>query len=165
MIGADLLFPRSSLRWLGVLAGLLLLPACGIGLGRDKTTTEMFRGISISGDLFVNRELTLEVSLKHGYPVPVRVACFYENRAALTADQRRVPFHERATLVGERILQAPDAGGPAADLPAQTLRFSFSVPAAGRYFAGCLTPAAPDNGVSLSFEVRPAVDAAAQTPP
>jgi hypothetical protein len=141
------------------------LPACGIGLTGDKTTTEMFRGIAVSGDLFVNRELTLEVELKDGYPVPVRVACFYENREALTPEQRRVPFHERATLVGERTLPPTDAESPAADLPSQTLRFTFSVPQPGRYFAGCLTPAAPDNGVSLSFEIRPAVDAAAQTQP
>jgi hypothetical protein len=125
----------------------------------------MFRGIAIEGDRFANRQLTLAVEVKDAYSLPIRVACFYENRQSLTAEQRRVPFHERAIPVGERVLPPTEAASPAEKVPVQTLRFNFSVPQPGRYFAGCLTPAAPDNGASLSFEVRPAADAAAELRP
>ena len=140
---------------------ILLLPACGVQLGGGSDGTELFKDLELEGDRFANRELILALEVNQAYPVPVRVACYYEDRENLTEDQEKVAFQERATPIGERILPASDAESPGDDVPRETLRFAFSVPEPGTYFAACLTPAAPENGIGLEFDLRPAIDAVA----
>jgi hypothetical protein len=101
------------------------------------------------------------MGITDGYPVPVRVACYYEDPDAVTEDQERLTFEERATLIGETVLAAregkrPDQGkGDAEDLPRETISFPFDSPPPGKYFLACLTPASPDNGLGLTFTVAP----------
>ncbi len=123
--------------------------------------TELFKKLDLQGDLFANRELVLAVEVNQAYAVPVRVACYYEDRENLSEDDKKVAFQERATLIGERVLPASDADSPGDDVTRQTLRFAFSIPDAGTYFAACLTPASPENGIGLEFKLRPAIDAIA----
>jgi hypothetical protein len=118
----------------------------------------------LEGDLFANRELVLVLEVNQAYTVPVRVACYYEDRQNLSDDDKKVAFQERAILIGERVLEAADpttVQSPDDDVPRETLRFAFSVPEAGRYFAACLTPASPENGIGTDFQLRPAIDAVA----
>ena len=145
-----------------LLLALLLLPACGVSFITTFDGTELFKKLELQGDLYANRELILAVEVNQAYPVPVRVACYYEDQEHLTKEDRKVAFQERATLIGERVLDASDADSPGDDVPRQTLRFTFSIPEAGKYFAACLTPASPENGIGVSFELRPAIDAIAQ---
>ena len=100
-------------------------------------------------------ELTLTVSVTRVYPVPVRVACFYEDDARLTADQEKLAFAERAAKIGETVLApAVDRDPTDKEVLVEKLTFRFSVPEPGDYFLACLTPAAADNGLGLSFEIR-----------
>ena len=162
-IEPDLHLPASLLRGLVLLTGLVLLPACGIDFTESDRGKDVFKTMTLSGDRFVNRELVVSLDVTVAYPVPVKVACYYENRAVLSADQRRVPFAERAELIGERVFDPVDAEHPSTGAPHQTVRFAFSVPNPGVYYLGCLTPAAPENRINLTFEVKPAIDAVAQS--
>ena len=123
--------------------------------------TEVFKDLEIEGDLFANRQLVLVLEVNQAYSVPVRIACYYENPDDLSEDEKKVAFHERATLIGERVLTASNASSPGDDVRRETLRFPFSVPVPGSYFAACLTPASPENGIDLDFELLPAIDAVA----
>ena len=152
--------PHSALRLL-LLAFLLLAPACGVSFGGSSQSTELFKDLELDGDFYANHELVLSVEVNQAYPVPVKVACYYEDPDNLTEDGKKVAFQERATLIGERVLVASDAGSPGDDVPNETLRFAFSVPQPGSYFAACLTPASPENGIRLDFDLRPAIDSVA----
>lgn len=156
--------PARRLRALALLTALLLLPACGIDFQEEDRGRDVFKGMTLSGDRFVNRELTVALDLSVAYPVPVKIACYYENRAILSAEQRNVPFAERALLIGERVLEPVAAAAhPSTGAPRETVRFAFSVPSPGVYYLGCVTPAAPENRINLTFEVKPAIDAVAQS--
>jgi hypothetical protein len=144
-----------------IIAALLLLPACGVQFGGGNDGTELFKDLDLGGDRFANRELILALEVNQAYAVPIRVACYYEDRENLTEDEEKVAFQERATLIGERVLPASDAESPGEDVPRETLRFAFSVPEPGSYFAACLTPASPENGIGLEFDLRAAIDAVA----
>jgi len=137
------------------------LPACGIQFGGSFDGTELFKDLEIEGDRFANRPLIIAVEVNQSYSVPVRVACYYEDRENLTEDEEKVAFHERAVLIGDRVLEPSGAEEPADDVARETLRFPFSVPEPGSYFAACLTPASPENGIGTDFELRPAIDAVA----
>ncbi len=163
IIERKLLTPASLLRSLVLLTTLVLLPGCGIDFSESDRGNDLFKGMILSGDPFVNRELIVSLDVTAAYPVPVTIACYYENRTALSADQRKVPFAERALLIGERVMQPVAADHPSTGAPHETLRFAFSVPSPGVYYLGCLTPAAPENRINLNFEVRPAIDAVAQS--
>jgi hypothetical protein len=156
--------PEPFARRLLILLALLLLPACGVSFVSSFNGTELFKKLELQGDLYANRELILVLDVNQAYPVPVRVACYYEDRENLTDEDKKVAFQERATLIGERVLPPSDTESPGDDVTRQTLRFTFAIPDAGKYFAACLTPAAPENGIGVSFQLRPAIDAVAQTP-
>ena len=129
--------------------------------GASSDATELLKDLDLEGDRFANRELVLALEVNQSYPVPVRVACYYEDRENLTGEEKKVAFQDRATLIGERVLPASNAESPGDDVRRETLRFAFSVPEPGTYFAACLTPASPDNGIVLEFDLRPAIDAVA----
>ncbi len=139
----------------------LLLPACGVRFGDSLEVTELFKDLDIEGDLFANRPLLLAIEVNQAYSVPVRVACYYEEPDDLSEDDKRVAFQERATLIGERDLPASTAPSPGDDVLRETLHFPFSVPEPGSYFVACITPASPENGIGLEFDLSPAIDSAA----
>jgi hypothetical protein len=132
-----------------------------VQFGAASDDTELFKDLDLVGDRFANRELVLALEVNQAYPVPVRVACYYEDRENLTEDEEKVAFEERATLIGERVLPASGADAPEDEVPRETLQFAFSVPEPGTYFAACLTPASPENGIGLEFDLRSAIDAVA----
>jgi len=163
MIPLRLRRPSCLLRSLLILAGVVLLPACGVDF-EESDRAEMFSNLRLSGDRFVNRELTLELGVKASYQVPVRVACYYEDRSKLTAEQRRVAFADRALVIGEKVLEPVAAEHPTQGAKPRTLRFLFSVPSPGVYYLGCTTPAAPENRINISFEIKPAIEGVAKAP-
>ena len=151
------------LKAFALLTALAILPACGVDFSESDRGEDVFKGMTLSGDRFVNRELTVSLDVTVAYPVPVKIACYYENRAVLSAAQRNVPFAERALLIGERVMPPVAAEHPSTGAPSETVRFAFSVPSPGVYYLGCLTPAAPENRINLNFEVKLAIDAVAQS--
>ncbi len=154
MIRPGLLTPwkRLLIALLPVLA--LAATACGFNFGAGGGEVEMFQGMRIAGERRAGSELILTVGLTSTYPVPVRVSCFYEDYDALSDDQRRLSFEERAIKIGELVLEPVEDGRPPErDVPIKTLTFRFTVTRPGDYFVACNTPAAADNGVGMSFEI------------
>ncbi len=155
------MLPQSVLRRFVFVAAVILLPACGVQFNSPSEDSEIFKDLEIEGDLFANRQLILVLEVNQAYSVPVRVACYYEDPDDLSEAEAKVAFQERATLIGERVLPASDAASPGDDVPRETLRFPFSIPAPGSYFVTCITPASPENGIGLDFRLLPAIDAVA----
>ncbi len=139
-----------------------MLAACGVSIGCSSNAPEFFQGIELEGDLFVNRPLTLSVTVTNAIPMPVRIACYYEDRTVPFAEERNLTLMERGLLIGERLLEPSEDADAATDAQQRTLSFTFSVPDPGIYDAGCTTPAAPENIVKLEFELRAAIDSVAQ---
>ena len=147
-----------DLRLLLIATAVLLSTACGVQFLAPEPGTELFDDIELTGTRTPGSEVTLVLSLRPLYPVPVEVGCYYEEAdKELTDDEERIEFHLRAPKVGGTVLppapgRRPDEEPDESDL--QELRFSFRAPTAGRYFLACLTPASPENGISMFFRVR-----------
>lgn len=135
------------------LVALLFLSACGVAFSDDFDGTELFKGISLSGERVPGAELTVHLRINNGYPVPVRIGCYYEDPKTVTKEQEELAFNERATLIGETVLPAQEGRRPDKKYPGQELSFSFAAPEAGSYFLACFTPAAKDNGLGLNFKI------------
>ena len=150
------LSPASIRQRLVLLMLLLALPACGVSFGGKFEGTETFKSLSLSGDRVVGKELKLTVEVAQPYPVPVQIACYYENSDTLTDDEKMVAFQERATKIGETVLPANPDSNPQDKAERQQLSFSFIPTTAGDYFAACIVPGAPENGYGMAFTVKPA---------
>ncbi len=132
---------------------VLALTACGVSFSDAYTGTETFKGLSLSGERRVGSELTIHLQVSQVYPVPVRIACYYEDGDRLTDDQKKMAFEERATFIGDTVLQPEALGTPTKKAVSQPISFQFSVPEPGSYFLACLTPAAVENGWGLEFKI------------
>jgi hypothetical protein len=124
-------------------------------LAATGTGTELFQEVELTGERRLGSELTVTMTLTNGYPVPIRVACLYEDDATLTPDQKRVGFEERAMVIGETILPGTAGSRPDKEGPPLEISYRFTPQAPGSYFLSCMTPAAPDNGMGMEFTVRP----------
>lgn len=116
----------------------------------------MFKSISLAGDMTPGSELTLTLKINPSYPAPLEVACFWEDDDTLTRDQQKIAFHDRAVPAGRTTVE-PAAGAtePGKDVERIEAVFRFRAPErAGDYFVACLTPAAPENGLGVSFTIR-----------
>lgn len=127
--------------------------ACGIQFSGPSNETELFKSISVTGDLNAGSALTVTVSVAQAYSVPVTVACFYEMPETLTKDQKDLRFSERAIKIGESLLQPSPPVHPGDGGTLKSVIFNFSIPEPGDYFLACLTPAAPENSLGISFRV------------
>jgi hypothetical protein len=137
---------------------LLALPACGIEFVASEEGTELIDKVEVAGEFVSGGEVTVTLTLNQAYPVPVHVACYVENQSMLTEDEKDVAFHERASLIGEVYLDTAlgpsGAMDPDEEVDKQVFRYPFKVERPGSYFVACITPAAPDNGIGRSFNVR-----------
>ena len=129
------------------------LTACGISFSNDFDSTEMFKDIGLAGDLRPGSELTVTLEIEQSYPVPVEIACFYENDYSVSEDLQKVPFEERARRAGSTILLPARETTQGGDARRQQISFRFTAPEPGEYSLACLTPAAPENTLGLSFEI------------
>jgi hypothetical protein len=151
----------SSLHLLPLVLLAALGVACGVTLGASDEGTELFTGLEIRGDRAAGAPLTVSVEVTQGYPLPVRLACLYEDDEHLTADEKKLAFVERATLIGETVLPAATRDRPdEQDIPVQTISFDFQIDEAGDYVVACLTPAAPENGWSTRLRIDESATAA-----
>lgn len=156
---------------------VLFTSACGVTFSEDFEGTELFKTVwltehsggaapapcdrqGITWECRAGIDLDVNIGVTNGYPVPVRIACYYEDPDSLSDDDENLTFAERATLIGEVVLAAqpgrrPDEGkDDAEDLTRESFRFTFPArPQPGSYFVACLTPAAPDNGLGVNFRV------------
>ena len=98
-------------------------------------------------------ELAVTIVVNQAYPVPVRIACYYEDGDKLSDDQLKLTFQERATLVGEKVLDPAPGHSPQDDVEDEELTFRFRVEEPGDYFVACLTPSAAENGLGLQFDI------------
>lgn len=146
---------RTLPRLLLPFIALFGLTACGVEFSSTFTGTELFKGIAVTGDMHPGNDLTVTVNLNPTYPVPVTIACFYEDESNLTEDEEKIAFHDRARLAGRASLESPAGAAPGDDREREEMSFTFRVDQPGDYFIACLTPAAPDNGLGASFTVRP----------
>ena len=128
---------------------------CGVEFGEGSSGTELFEEIELQGFREAGAELTLALTLNPSYPIPVHVACYYEDGDHLTADQQKMAFQERAVPIGETVLPANPARRPDDDIDDEQVLFRFSVPRAGSYFLACMTPASPENGLGMLFKIGP----------
>jgi hypothetical protein len=130
--------------------------ACGVSFGGGSDEgTEVFKSIRLTGERRAGAELTVTVGITRVYPVPVRLACFYETNEELTDDQYKMTFEERAAKIGETVLEpVPGRRPDDEDVPREEISFRFSVPEPGSYFLACNTPAAAENGTGLSFKIE-----------
>lgn len=134
------------------------LTACGVAFSSTFNGTEMFKGIAVSGDMVEGAELTVTVTVAPVYPIPVELACYYEDDDTVSDDMAKIAFHDRALLAGKTTVEAAAEGVTPSDnekAPRQEFSFRFTPPAPGDYFIACLTPAAPDNGIGVDFTVKP----------
>ena len=143
-----------SLRRLLPLAVLaLLLSGCGVAFFANFNGTESLKELKLDGDFIAGHPLSISIEVNDAYPVPVRIACYYEEPDAVSDDQRRILFEERATLIGETVLPASPDTKPKDKVGKQTLTYNFTIDHAGSFFAACITPASPENGIGESFTV------------
>ncbi len=144
----------------------IAVSACGVKFRETFEGTELFKGMSVcdqSGAVCASgstrefpagSELTIDLVITQGYPVPVRVACYYEDGDRLTEDQKKLAFQERATLAAETVLPAAPGRRPDEKTPEQHLTFKFRIAEPGDYFLACMTPAAADNGLGVGLKIR-----------
>ena len=70
----------SDRRWAAAFAGALLvlaalLAGCGISYGDDDKSTELFKRLTVAGDLYTGGRVTLELEYTQPYAVNITVAC------------------------------------------------------------------------------------------
>ena len=146
-----------------VLVSLLaaLGAACGVTFTSPNDGTELFKGLTVSGEPRAGAALMLSVRVTQTYPVPVRVACYYEDFDRLTDDQKELAFLERATLIGETVLPAGLDRRFGEEAPEETLSFDFTIDTPGSYHVACLTPAAPENAWGEPLKIEGPTDGSA----
>jgi hypothetical protein len=138
--------------------------ACGVSFSDSFDGTEVFKGISLGGGACSVQadvwrcpkvdQLTVDLQIADGYPVPLRIACYYEDPDTVTEDQDKLAFHERAMLAGESTVDPKEGRKPGdKHIDRELVSISFPAPPPGDYFLACLTPAAADNGLGLSFKI------------
>jgi hypothetical protein len=164
MIGAALPRPMRPAVLAPLCLLVLLLTGCGVSFSEDFDGTELFKSIRLEGELETDAELTVTVSVNQGYPVPVHVACYYEDGSKLTDDQLKLAFQERATRIGDEVLLPAAGATPGDDVERRELSFHFRIGQPGEYFLACLTPAAPENGLGRAFTIERDRDAPLPTP-
>jgi hypothetical protein len=140
-------------RFAGLLVPLLLVLSCGVTFGSDFEGTELFEELQVAGERVAGAQLTVNLFVTQAYPVPVKVACYYED-AKLSEEDKKVNFEERARFIGETVLPPAAGRKPDDEVPAQRLSFTFSIAEPGRYFLACLTPGAAENGIGVSMTIR-----------
>jgi hypothetical protein len=146
---------RHLVHILAILVAMPVLAGCGVAFRETFDGTELFRGLSVAGERRPGAELIVNLEVAQDYPVPVQLACYYEDFDRLTDDQKKLAFEERATRVGETVLDpAPDRRPEKNPKPTQVLSFRFSVPEPGDYFLACLTPADVDNGWGVKLHIE-----------
>lgn len=132
---------------------LLSLTACGVSFSSTFEGTELFKTISVQGDMRAGSTLTVTVGVTPAYPLPATLSCYYEDDDTLTEDQMKLDFHDRAILAGSTVLEPVPGATPGEEKERVDISFDFVVEKPGDYFIACLTPIAPDNGIGMSFEV------------
>ena len=133
--------PRAILRLAALAAAALLLAGCGISLG-GGTSSELFSKLSLEGEPVVGRDMTLEVTHKQRYPLPVDISCYLVE-----------PGRSRRLLGRDALPANPDTSAEATPV-AGSSTFRFRVERPGRYVALCNTPLDPENFISKEFRVR-----------
>jgi len=157
---------------------LALLTACGISVGGEDDTTELFKRLTVAGDFHVGGTLKLTLEYEQPYPVTVDVACelLYRDFEGTPTPQPTpgpsptlpIPNPEPAPVnkvldILAQTLPRNDGGGPAGEATplSGTIEHEFGAPAVpGRYTVRCITPRDRNNTISQRITIEPAADVA-----
>lgn len=151
-----------------------LLTACGLSLGSGSTTTELFKSLTVAGDLRVGGQLTMTLQYAQPYPAGVEVAC--ELRVAHLAgtptprptpvDPARVRIPAEVSTPASKVQDLLDTAlpvNPATASPDQatpligTIQHSFDAPKLpGEYVVKCYTPRDTNNAIVKRITIAPA---------
>src|SRR5438067_12648479 len=115
-----LLFPPAHF----VLFAVLFLAGglrCGVSFHDSFTGTEVFKQMSVCDEansctlgrdhqFAAGSKLKIDLAIAQDYPVPVEVACYYDDESHLSDDDKKVVFQERAEVAGRTVLP-PTPGG------------------------------------------------------
>ena len=139
---------------------LLLLgiaPACGVRFDNNPEGPRLVSAMELEGDLNAGAPLVLKVTVNQSYGVPLKVACFYEDRSRLRPDQLELTFAERGTLIGDEVLApAPPELRPGDNVEGQDLSFRFRIDEPGDYKLTCLIPTVADSAIAMSLTIEDA---------
>ena len=159
---------RHPLGALFVLAAFALIFAgCGITLSADEDESEMFRELTLEGDLIVGGALELKLAYEQPYPVDVAVECELrsaeEGTRPATPGPRETPPARpgRVLLILTQQVPANPAGGAVGEATpeAGVIQGAFSLPdVAGRYRVVCFTPDDETNAIGQTIILAPRPD-------
>jgi hypothetical protein len=167
--------PAGALLVLLTLAGLLV--ACGISLHSKSKTTELFKRLTVAGDLTTGGQVTFQLAYDQPYPVSVTISCVLVTAGAppyvapalpVNTPARNLPptpivipapiptpKHYLADILTQTIDANPGTAAPDEATPVPgTLDGQFTAPATpGRYGVYCYTPADVNNVIKRFFTI------------
>lgn len=138
----------------------LIFAGCGISLGAEERESEIFRGLTVEGDLAVGEQLTLALEYEQPYPVAIAVICEVaegnEEESGPTV-QRILPPDLPENPEGDAIGEVtPEAG---------VMRQLFPAPdSPGSYIIRCFTKADESNDIERVITIAPAAGATEPAP-
>lgn len=141
-------------RPLGVILTTVLLSlfiaACGITLSIENSGSEIFKELTIEGELTAGEELALSLAYEQPYPVEILVVCDLLDPLAEDEDAE-----ELARILSQSV--APNsAGGPPDEATPEpgTIQQTFAAPASpGLYLVRCRTEADEDNAIFEEIKI------------
>jgi hypothetical protein len=160
---------------------LPLLTACGVSVGSEDETTELFKRLTVAGDFHAGGILTMTLEYEQPYPVTVDVTCELLFRDFLgeptpvptpgPAPTEPIPIIEptpanRVLDILAEALPRNANGGPVDEATpiSGTIERDFPAPEVpGRYTVRCLTPRDRDNRISQRITIEPAAAGDAPT--
>lgn len=155
-----------------------VLVACGIRLHSAEHETELFKRLTVDGELVTGGHVTLQLAYNQPYSVNVTVSCVLVARGGQdlppappvelnTPDPNAeptplgipgpipTPKHRVLDILSETIDPNPGGAPPDEATPEPgTIDGEFTAPAApGRYAVYCYTPADPNNVITREFSI------------
>ncbi|MEX1254981.1 MAG: hypothetical protein WEE64_11645 [Dehalococcoidia bacterium] len=133
-----------------LLATVLVAAGCGVDFSPESEESEIFRGLSITGDFRPSGTLSLTLEYQQPYPVLMTVACDLLRDGVGKRDDRLV------ARIFELPLNVNENGGPVGESEPLLgdLKQDFRAPEqAGRYEVDCFTTAEEDNDIGRIITV------------
>ena len=149
--------------------------ACGITLSAGDDETELFKRLTITGDLLPNSTLTLRLEYARVYPVDVRAVCnlLLEDpdwtptpkpspgptptaTEVVIPKVRPTPSNTLYEILAETLPANPEGGAVDEATPVPgVIERQFTVPGEpGHYIVRCYTPLDENNAIAESFTIE-----------
>ncbi len=126
-----------------LVAGSLLLAACGVNFSPAPQGNDFFRSLTITGDDHAGSPMTAVVLVRQKYDEQLDVRCEIRKGKELYKP------------VGQDTVPRLANGNPKATPFPMNFAYDFTVEAPGTYKFECFTPRDEDNYIIKEFTVRP----------